>query len=171
VRYVQAYREVVDWMYADKAAVKAFADWARVPMILIGNVPSRRVNNFYTQRRQSGERRYAGRRINQQQSRHHRAGQVFDLERSQPAVDRHQACSRMPSREHIDEELEFIAVQNKNSVAVAKPFALQALHASADPRNDLAAAPGSPAKRFYEAARRQVKKHPLSRSQTSFAYS
>jgi len=31
VRYLQAYREVVDWMYADKAAVKAFADWARVP--------------------------------------------------------------------------------------------------------------------------------------------
>ena len=30
-RYLQAYREVVDWMYADKAAVKAFADWARVP--------------------------------------------------------------------------------------------------------------------------------------------
>ena len=30
-RYMQAYREVVDWMYADKAAVKAFADWARVP--------------------------------------------------------------------------------------------------------------------------------------------
>jgi len=31
VRYLQAYREVVDWMYADKAAVKAFADWAKVP--------------------------------------------------------------------------------------------------------------------------------------------
>jgi NitT/TauT family transport system substrate-binding protein len=31
VRYLQAYREVVDWMYADKAAVKAFADWARIP--------------------------------------------------------------------------------------------------------------------------------------------
>jgi NitT/TauT family transport system substrate-binding protein len=31
VRYLQAYREVVDWMYADKAAVKAFADWAHVP--------------------------------------------------------------------------------------------------------------------------------------------
>src|SRR3981081_2132792 len=31
VRYLQAYREVVDWMYSDKAAVKAFADWARVP--------------------------------------------------------------------------------------------------------------------------------------------
>src|SRR5258708_263796 len=31
VRYLQAYREVVDWMYADKAAIKAFADWARVP--------------------------------------------------------------------------------------------------------------------------------------------
>ena len=31
VRYLQAYREVVDWMYADKAAVKAFADWAHIP--------------------------------------------------------------------------------------------------------------------------------------------
>jgi NitT/TauT family transport system substrate-binding protein len=31
VRYLQAYREVVDWMYSDKAAIKAFADWARVP--------------------------------------------------------------------------------------------------------------------------------------------
>src|SRR5438477_3758522 len=31
VRYMQAYRAVVDWMYADKAAVKAFADWAKVP--------------------------------------------------------------------------------------------------------------------------------------------
>ena len=31
VRYLQAYREVVDWMYSDRAAVKAFADWARVP--------------------------------------------------------------------------------------------------------------------------------------------
>ncbi len=31
VRYLQAYREVVDWMYSDKAAIKAFADWAHVP--------------------------------------------------------------------------------------------------------------------------------------------
>jgi NitT/TauT family transport system substrate-binding protein len=31
VRYLQAYREVVDWMYADQAAVKAFAEWAHVP--------------------------------------------------------------------------------------------------------------------------------------------
>jgi hypothetical protein len=31
VRYLQAYREVVDWMYADKAAVNAFADWVRIP--------------------------------------------------------------------------------------------------------------------------------------------
>jgi NitT/TauT family transport system substrate-binding protein len=31
VRYLQAYREVVDWMYADHAAVKAFAEWAHVP--------------------------------------------------------------------------------------------------------------------------------------------
>src|ERR1700682_1453703 len=31
VRYLQAYREVVDWMYSDQAAVKAFAASARVP--------------------------------------------------------------------------------------------------------------------------------------------
>jgi NitT/TauT family transport system substrate-binding protein len=31
VRYLQAYREVVDWMYADPAAVKAFAEWAHIP--------------------------------------------------------------------------------------------------------------------------------------------
>jgi NitT/TauT family transport system substrate-binding protein len=31
VRYLAAYREVVDWMYSDPAALKAFADWARVP--------------------------------------------------------------------------------------------------------------------------------------------
>lgn len=31
VRYLQAYREVVDWMYSDKAAVKAFADLAHIP--------------------------------------------------------------------------------------------------------------------------------------------
>lgn len=31
VRYLQAYREVVDWMYSDPAALKAFATWARIP--------------------------------------------------------------------------------------------------------------------------------------------
>jgi len=31
VRYLQAYREVVDWMYADPAGVKAFAAWAHIP--------------------------------------------------------------------------------------------------------------------------------------------
>jgi NitT/TauT family transport system substrate-binding protein len=30
IRYLAAYREVVDWMYSDEAAVKAFADWAHV---------------------------------------------------------------------------------------------------------------------------------------------
>jgi NitT/TauT family transport system substrate-binding protein len=30
VRYLAAYREVVDWMYSDPAAIKAFADWAHV---------------------------------------------------------------------------------------------------------------------------------------------
>ncbi len=32
VRYLAAYREVVDWMYSDPAAIKAFADWARIPL-------------------------------------------------------------------------------------------------------------------------------------------
>ena len=27
----RAYREVIDWMYSDPAAIKAFADWAHVP--------------------------------------------------------------------------------------------------------------------------------------------
>src|SRR5581483_472401 len=31
VRYLAAYREVVDWMYSDPAAIKAFAAWAHVP--------------------------------------------------------------------------------------------------------------------------------------------
>ncbi len=31
VRYLQAYREVVDWMYSDPAGVKAFAAWAHIP--------------------------------------------------------------------------------------------------------------------------------------------
>src|SRR5437868_3430631 len=30
IRYLAAYREVVDWMYSDPAALKAFADWAHV---------------------------------------------------------------------------------------------------------------------------------------------
>ncbi len=30
VRYLEAYREVIDWMYSHDAGVKAFADWARV---------------------------------------------------------------------------------------------------------------------------------------------
>jgi NitT/TauT family transport system substrate-binding protein len=39
VRYLQAYREVVDWMYSDPAALKAFADWARVPEAIARTVP------------------------------------------------------------------------------------------------------------------------------------
>jgi len=31
VRYMAAYREVVDWIYSDPAGVKAFAAWAHVP--------------------------------------------------------------------------------------------------------------------------------------------
>lgn len=30
VRYIRAYRDTLDWMYSDPAAVKAFAAWARV---------------------------------------------------------------------------------------------------------------------------------------------
>ncbi len=43
VRYLQAYREVVDWMYSDQAALKAFADWARVPEAIARTVPE----NYY----------------------------------------------------------------------------------------------------------------------------
>jgi ABC-type nitrate/sulfonate/bicarbonate transport system substrate-binding protein len=39
VRYMQAYREVVDWMYADPAAVKAFSAWAKVPEALARLAP------------------------------------------------------------------------------------------------------------------------------------
>jgi NitT/TauT family transport system substrate-binding protein len=31
IRYLQAYREVIDWMYADEQGYKAFAQWAHVP--------------------------------------------------------------------------------------------------------------------------------------------
>ena len=43
VRYLQAYREVVDWMYSDQAALKAFANWARVPEAIARTVPE----NYY----------------------------------------------------------------------------------------------------------------------------
>ncbi len=43
VRYLQAYREVVDWMYRDNAALKAFADWAHVPELIAKTVP----DDFY----------------------------------------------------------------------------------------------------------------------------
>ena len=29
IRYLQAYREVIDWMYADEQGYKAFAQWTR----------------------------------------------------------------------------------------------------------------------------------------------
>jgi NitT/TauT family transport system substrate-binding protein len=31
IRYLAAYREVVDWMYSDPAALQAFANWGRFP--------------------------------------------------------------------------------------------------------------------------------------------
>jgi NitT/TauT family transport system substrate-binding protein len=39
IRYLAAYREVIDWMYADPAALKAFADWAHVPEALARLIP------------------------------------------------------------------------------------------------------------------------------------
>ena len=43
IRYLQAYREVVDWTYSDKAAIKAFADWARIPEEIAQLAP----NDYY----------------------------------------------------------------------------------------------------------------------------
>jgi len=40
VRYMQAYREVVDWMYSDPAAIKAFAEWAKVPEAIAKLAPA-----------------------------------------------------------------------------------------------------------------------------------
>jgi NitT/TauT family transport system substrate-binding protein len=40
VRYMQAYREVVDWMYSDPAAIKAFADWAKIPEAIAKLAPA-----------------------------------------------------------------------------------------------------------------------------------
>ena len=39
IRYLAAYREVVDWMYSDPAALKAFAEWAHVAERLAGQIP------------------------------------------------------------------------------------------------------------------------------------
>src|SRR5271166_1564144 len=39
IRYLAAYREVVDWVYSDPAALKAFADWAHVPEALARLIP------------------------------------------------------------------------------------------------------------------------------------
>jgi NitT/TauT family transport system substrate-binding protein len=40
IRYLAAYREVVDWMYSDPAALKAFAEWAHVAERLAGQIPA-----------------------------------------------------------------------------------------------------------------------------------
>lgn len=37
-RYLQAYRETLDWMYSDPAALKAYADWVNVPESLAKEV-------------------------------------------------------------------------------------------------------------------------------------
>jgi NitT/TauT family transport system substrate-binding protein len=37
-RYLQAYRETLDWMYADPAALKAYAEWVNVPETLAKEV-------------------------------------------------------------------------------------------------------------------------------------
>lgn len=39
IRYLQGYREAIDWMYSDPAAIKAFADWAHVPLSLAKLIP------------------------------------------------------------------------------------------------------------------------------------
>jgi NitT/TauT family transport system substrate-binding protein len=46
IRYLEAYREVIDWMYADPAAIKAFADWAHVPLSLAKLIP----DDYYPKR-------------------------------------------------------------------------------------------------------------------------
>jgi NitT/TauT family transport system substrate-binding protein len=43
VRYLAAYREVVDWIYSDPAGVKAFAAWAHVPEDIAKLAP----NDYY----------------------------------------------------------------------------------------------------------------------------
>src|SRR5258706_13450745 len=37
-RYLQAYRETLDWMYSDPAALKAYAEWVGVPESLAREV-------------------------------------------------------------------------------------------------------------------------------------
>jgi NitT/TauT family transport system substrate-binding protein len=37
-RFVQAWRETIDWMYADPAAIKAYAEWVNVPEALARRV-------------------------------------------------------------------------------------------------------------------------------------
>jgi NitT/TauT family transport system substrate-binding protein len=37
-RYLQAYRETLDWMYSDPAALKAYAEWVNVPETLAKEV-------------------------------------------------------------------------------------------------------------------------------------
>jgi NitT/TauT family transport system substrate-binding protein len=34
IRYLEAYREIIDWMYSDEAGVEAFADWAHVGLAI-----------------------------------------------------------------------------------------------------------------------------------------
>ena len=37
-RYLQAYRETLDWMYSDPAALKAYAEWVNIPETLAREV-------------------------------------------------------------------------------------------------------------------------------------
>jgi NitT/TauT family transport system substrate-binding protein len=37
-RYLQAYRETLDWMYSDPAALKAYAEWVNIPESLAKEV-------------------------------------------------------------------------------------------------------------------------------------
>jgi NitT/TauT family transport system substrate-binding protein len=40
-RYLQAYRETLDWMYSDPAALKAYAEWVNIPETLAKEVRDR----------------------------------------------------------------------------------------------------------------------------------
>ena len=38
-RYMTAYRETLDWMYADPAAIDAYAEWSRLPKPIAARAP------------------------------------------------------------------------------------------------------------------------------------
>jgi NitT/TauT family transport system substrate-binding protein len=54
-RFVQAWRETIDWMYSDPAAIKAYAEWVNVPEAL-----ARRVRDEFYPRENLDPDRIAG---------------------------------------------------------------------------------------------------------------